>query len=255
VERSSATPLRRCITKESNVQKVSKIAAYALTGLLCAVLAPYASAQCSVVGNQVICSADFGSFAGDVAHNGTGTLNLFNPAIYTQPGGAADPLVAVTLTLTGTLTPSSLTNTSGTATETYTFQQLMSLSGNSANNDLVIGAFNSQAGPTTVTLGPGVTSPFTNGTGTGNVVSGAHSVLSDFTGAGTFNVDFHSGVAFTSVTGGTDFSINGIPLQDVTGTVTYSLQFAPVPELSSSLGLVTLLLGGGALGLRSRRRK
>jgi len=237
------------------VQKVSKIVACALTGLFCAAFAPLAGAQCSVVGNQVICSADFGSFAASSAQNGTGTLDLFNPAIYTKPGGGADALVGVTLTLTGTLTPSSLTNTSGTATEPYTFEELVSLSGNSANNDLTIGAFSPQVGPTTVTLAPGATGTFATGTGTGNITSSNAAVLADFTGSGTFNVDFHTGAAFTSVTGGTDFSINGTPMQDVTGTVTYSLQFAPVPELSSSLGLVTLLLGGGALGLRARRRK
>jgi len=253
------TPVRRCITKESNVQKVSRIAAYALGGLFCVALAPQAGAQCSVVGDAVICTQDFGTFSTDVAHNNqTGTLSQFNSANYIQPGGALDPLISVTLTLTGVTTGGTLQNTSGTNTETGSVTELVGLSASGASgaSTLTIGAFNSQLGPQSLTLAPGASGTLTGtGTGIGNSPSnGGAAVLADFTGPGTFTVTFNSGAAFTSVTGATDFSVTGNPTEDVIGSVTYNLQFAPVPELPSSLGLAALVLGGGALGLRARRR-
>jgi hypothetical protein len=248
--------LRRCITKESNVQKLSKIAAYALGGLFCVALAPQAGAQCSVVGNQVICTQDFGTTSTATANSGSGTLSQLNP-FYLSGGG--ETLTGVTLTLTGLTTASgTLTNTSGVNTETYNITQLVTVAGAGGgvgNNDLTIAAFTSQFGPQSLTLAPGATGNYSGtGSGTNSAASSSAVVLADFTGNGTFTVDFKTGAAFTQVTGGTDFTINGVPTEDVTGTVTYSLEFAPVPELSSSIGLAALVLGGGALGLRARRR-
>jgi len=242
------------------VQKVFKIAAYALGGLFCVALGPQAGAQCTLVGSQVICTQDFGTFTTDTANkNLTGTLDQFNPVAYSQPGFYAQ-LNLVTLTLTGTTTASgTLQNTSATTTETYNITQLVSLSGSgggAGNNDLTIGAFNSQFGPQSLTLAAGATGNYGGtGTGTGSAPTTSNAaILADFTGAGTFTVKFNTGAAFTSVTGGTDFLINGNPTEDVVGTVSYTFQLAPVPELSSSLGLAALVLAGGALGLRARRR-
>jgi hypothetical protein len=262
--------LRRGITKESNVQKVSKFAAYAFGSLFCAALAPHAGAQCSVVGDQVICTQDFtpGGISTASATSGSGTLSQFDSSLYMQANGTPDPLVSVTLTLTGVTTANgTLQNTQplGGTTETYNISQLVSISGAGGgvgNNDLTIGSFTSQFGPQSLTLTPQSTGSFGTGSvgnpgpgsGTGSINSSNAVVLSDFTGAGTFTVDFKSGAGFTQVTGGTDFLINGVPVEDVQGTVTYSLEFAPVPELSSSIGLAALVLGGGALGLRARRR-
>ncbi len=241
------------------MQKISKIAAYALSGLFVVALASHAGAQ-TINGSNVTYTNTFATGLSTATNNsGSGSLSLFDGQFYYLNNGVLtqDPLIGVTLSLTGVTNSSgTLTNTSATTTESYTIQQLVSLQGNSANNDLAIAAFNSQFQQALSSVAPGATVNY-GGTGTGTGTSatkGSSTVLSDFTGSGTFTVNFKTGQVFTGVTGGTDYTLTGVPTEDVIGSVTYSLQFAPVPELSSSLGLAALVLGGSVLGLRARRR-
>jgi len=223
------------------VQKVSKIAVLALGGLFCGAFAPHAGAQSET---QTI---DFTALtnAGYTLTSGSQALAGFNTSL----GTLTSVDFNVTVTQNSNFT---LTNNTGATVTGVPSESISTTFSEPANSSLL--------SYSTAVFGSNVT--VTNGsstTVTGTSIDGPKDSGQLTSSLAAFETSYNVSVLGTpaanalGMTYASNIAGSGGPSETVTGTVTY-FYTAPIPELSSSIGLMALVLGGGALGLRARRR-
>jgi len=223
------------------VQKVSKIAVLALSGLFWGALAPHAGAQSTFE------TIDFTALTngGYTQTSGSQTMNGFNSTLGTLT--SVDFNVTVTQNSNFTLTNNTGASVTGTPSES-----ISSTFSEPANGGLF--SYSTAVFGSNVTVANGGSTTVTGTSTDGPKDSGQlTSSLAAFETSYNVGIAGIPGVNPLGMTYASNIAASGGPTETVTGTVTY-FYTAPVPELSSSIGLMALVLGGGMLGLRARRR-
>lgn len=225
------------------MQKVSKIAVLALSGLFCIALAPHAGAQSSVTETIDFTALTNGSFQTVGSQN----MNGFNSF---ATGGTLNSVdFNVTVTQNSNFT---LTNNTGSSVTGVPSESIGSTFAEPGNSSLF--GFSTAVFGSNVTVANGGSTTVTGTSTDGPKDSGQiSSSLASFESAYSINSSGNPAENALGMTYSSNIAGSTGPSETVTGTVTY-FYTAPVPELSSSIGLMALVLGGGALGLRARRR-
>lgn len=230
------------------MQKVSKIAVLALSGLFCGALTTHAGAQST--------SSMF-SFTGVTNESGSFSFVGAAPAFNTSLGtltGVEFTEITMTQNTSLTLTNSTASNETATITQNIFNNTIgdpisASLPGIGDFAPIVTGSVPVPANSTATFVQSFTDGPKSQSSETLLTAS----QLALFEGS-SVPITIAGGVG-TTISGGPTYTetVPGGPTETISGTVTY-FYTAPVPELSSSIGLMALVLGGSALGLRARRR-